>query len=118
AETVLIHLLVGGDVPQPAIVRADLVGQHDAHIVVFPQPAELQLEVHQLDASAQEKPGQEVVDPDGQVDHVVQVLGAGPAEGGDVFFADPGIVQPVILVIIFDDGAGQGGAFLDPEPLG
>src|SRR3984957_17008081 len=49
---------------------------------------------------------------------VGRVLGAGPAEGGDMLFADPGIVQPVILVVIFDNRTGQGGAFLDPQPLG
>ena len=35
AEAVLVQLLVGLDVPEPAIVRADLVGEHDAHVLAF-----------------------------------------------------------------------------------
>ena len=53
-EPVLVHLLRRLGVPQAAIVRADLVGQHQAHVLVLPQPAELQLEIHQRDADAQE----------------------------------------------------------------
>src|SRR5262245_5515073 len=34
-EAVLVHLFVGPEIPQPARIRADLVGQHDAHHVVF-----------------------------------------------------------------------------------
>src|SRR3546814_7796444 len=34
AEAVLVQLLVGRHVPQAAGVRADLVGQHDAHLLV------------------------------------------------------------------------------------
>src|SRR4030095_16232876 len=33
AEAVLVELLVGLHVPQAAIVRADLVGQDDAHLI-------------------------------------------------------------------------------------
>src|SRR4051812_35021457 len=50
AEPVLVELVGGGRVPQPAAVRADLVGQHDAHLLVLPQPAELDLEVDEADA--------------------------------------------------------------------
>ena len=64
AEAVLVELVAGLDVPQPAIVRADLVGQHDPHLVVFPQPAELDLEVHEGDADAHEEAGEEVVHPE------------------------------------------------------
>ena len=35
-----------------------------------------------------------------------------------MFLADPGVVQGVVLVVVFDDRAGQGGAFLDPQTLG
>src|ERR1700704_4443927 len=45
AEAVLVHLLVGAGIPQPAIVRADLVGDDDTHFLVAVQPAELQLEI-------------------------------------------------------------------------
>src|SRR4030095_7385916 len=60
AETVLVQLLVGLDVPQAAIVGADLVRQDDAHLVVLVEPAELQLEVDQLEADAKEPAAQEV----------------------------------------------------------
>src|SRR3954471_2345974 len=63
AEAVLVHLLAGLAVPEPAIVRADLVGQDDAHLLVLVQPAEFDLEVDQRDADAEEEPGEEVVDP-------------------------------------------------------
>src|ERR1700729_2894095 len=45
AEAVLVELLVRLDVPQPAGVRRDLVGDDDAHQVVFPQPAGFHLEI-------------------------------------------------------------------------
>src|SRR5262249_46748436 len=35
AETVLVHLFVGPEIPQPARIGADLVGQHYAHHVVL-----------------------------------------------------------------------------------
>src|SRR5579863_2887244 len=43
AEAILVHLLIGLRVPQPAIVRTDLVGQDNPHFLVLPLPAELQL---------------------------------------------------------------------------
>ena len=49
AEAVLVELLAGGHVPQPAAVGADLVGEDDAAIVIVPDPAELELEVDQAD---------------------------------------------------------------------
>src|SRR5271165_6022211 len=52
AEAVLVHLLVRLAVPQPAVIRADLIGQDDPHLLVLPQPAELQLEVDQGNADA------------------------------------------------------------------
>src|SRR6185437_2152652 len=118
AEAVLVHLLVGFAVPQTAIVRADLVGQDDPHLVVFPQPAEFQLEVHQGDADAKQQPGQEVVDAQGQRDDVVQVGGVRPAEAGDVLLRHQRVAEAVVLIIVLDDGAGQAGAFGNAEPLG
>ena len=35
-----------------------------------------------------------------------------------MLLAHPGVVQLVALVIVFDNGAGQNGAFLDPQTLG
>src|SRR3984885_4969126 len=54
AEAVLVELLVRLDVPQPAGIRGDFVGDHDAHQVVFPQPAGFHLEIDQTDADAEE----------------------------------------------------------------
>src|SRR4029077_12361261 len=44
AEAVLVQLFVCLDVPQAAAVRADLVGEHDAHVLALPETAELKLE--------------------------------------------------------------------------
>src|SRR5215831_15770967 len=59
AEAVLVQLLIGLDVPEPAIVRADLIGENDAHVLAFPQPAKLQLEIHQLQPDPEEEAGKE-----------------------------------------------------------
>src|SRR5579863_4163127 len=45
AEAIFVELLVGLDVPQPAGIRRNLVGHHDPHQVVLPQPAGLHLEI-------------------------------------------------------------------------
>src|SRR5688572_25479391 len=51
AEAVLVELVAALHVPQAAAVGADLVGEHDAHLlVVVPQAAELDLEVDEADA--------------------------------------------------------------------
>ena len=55
AKAVLVQLLTGFDVPEAAIVGADLIRQHDPELFVFPQSAELQFEVDQLDAHAEEE---------------------------------------------------------------
>src|SRR5438309_2513957 len=101
AEAVLVHLLVGAGVPQPAIVRADLVGDDDAHLLVGVKPAELQLEIDEADIDAEKQPGQEVVDPERDLHDLVEILGAGPAEGGDVLLGHQRIGQLVLLEIIF-----------------
>src|SRR4051812_38007320 len=62
AEPILIQLLVGLHVPQAAIVRADLVSQHDPHLVILVEPAELELEIHQLEADAEKEAEEEIVD--------------------------------------------------------
>src|SRR5882672_9540321 len=38
AEAVLVQLVGGRGVPETAAIGADLVGQHDAHLLVLPQP--------------------------------------------------------------------------------
>src|SRR5579872_6633221 len=55
AEAVLVELVVGLDVPQPAAVGRNLVSHHDAHDIVFPQPAGFHLEIHQTDTDAEEQ---------------------------------------------------------------
>src|SRR5438874_2606192 len=117
AEAVLVHLLVGTGVPQPAIVRADLVGDDDAHLVVGVKSAELQLEIDEADVDAEKQPGQEVVDPERDLHDLVEILGAGPAEGSDVLLGDQRISQLVLLEVIFDDRARQHRALCDAEPL-
>ena len=53
------------------------------------EPAELELEIDQPDADAEEQAGQEIVDPERHLHDLVEVLGARPAEGGDVLLATP-----------------------------
>src|SRR4051812_13637728 len=45
AEAVLVELVVGLDVPQPAAVGADLVGEDHAGVIAVPDAAEFELEV-------------------------------------------------------------------------
>src|SRR5829696_3543567 len=52
AEAVLVELVLALDVPQPARIGRDLVGDDDAHQVAFPQAAGLHLEVDEPDADA------------------------------------------------------------------
>ena len=61
AEPVLVELVAGFDVPQPAVVRRDLVGHHGAHHLALIQPAEFELEVDELDADAEKETRQEVI---------------------------------------------------------
>src|SRR6478672_1222380 len=96
AEAVLVELVVGLDVPQPAAVGRNLVRDHNAHHVVFPEPARFHLEVDQTDTDAEEKPGEEIVDADGERHDVVDL---------------------VVLVVELDDRARQLCAFLDAEAL-
>src|SRR5216684_6010860 len=117
AEAVLVELLVRLDVPQPAGIRRDLVGDDDAHHLVFPQPAAFHLEIDQPDADPEEEAGQEIVDPDGERHDVVDLLGRRPAEGGDMLLRYHRVAERVVLVIELDDRARQLGAFLDAEPL-
>src|SRR5580692_552875 len=117
AEAVLVELLVRLDIPQPARVRGDFVGDDDAHQVVFPQPAGFHLEINQADADAEEQAGQEIVDADGERHDVVDLLRRRPAERGDVLFRHQRVVELVVLVIELNDRARQLRAFLDAEPL-
>src|SRR5262245_18518480 len=63
-EAILVKLVRCGGVPQPAAIRTDLIGQDDAHLLVFPQPAELDLEVDETNADAREQADQEIIATD------------------------------------------------------
>src|SRR6516164_6515223 len=66
AEAVLVELLVRLDIPQPARIRRDLVGDDDPHHLVLEQTPAFHLEIDQPDADAEKQPGQEVVDANGE----------------------------------------------------
>src|SRR6185437_11911214 len=117
AEAVLVELVPGLDVPQPAIIGRNLVGEHDAHRVALVKAAALDLEVDELDADAHEQAGEEVVDPDGKAHDVVELGGRGPAERGDVLFRDHRVVERVVLVVELDDRTRQLRAGFEPEAL-
>src|SRR5690606_9888550 len=117
AEAVLVELVAGLDVPQAAIVGADLVGQNDAHQIALIEPADLDLEIDELDAHPHEQAGEEVVDADGEAHDVVELGRIGPAESGDVLLGDHGIAQRIVLVVELDDGAGQLRALFETEAL-
>src|SRR5438552_5587139 len=118
AEAVLVQLVLGLDIPKAAGIRADLVGENDTHHVIFIEPAELDLEVDELDADAEEKPRHEIIDADGEMHHVVDLLGRRPVERRDVLLGDHRITQLILLVIEFDDGTRQRSALFDAETLG
>src|ERR1700753_988297 len=56
-ETILVEFLVRLDIPQPARVRRDLVGDDDPHHLVLEQTPTFHLEIDQTDADAKEEPG-------------------------------------------------------------
>src|SRR5665213_4003634 len=116
AEPVLVELVAGLDVPQPARVGRNLVGHDDPHHIVFPQPPGFQLEIDQPDADAKENAGEEIIDPDGKRHDVVDFLRGRPSEGGDVLFRHHRMIERSVLVIKLDDRAWQLGAFVDSKP--
>ena len=116
AEAVLVHLVVGLDVPETATVGRNFVRDDNAHHVVFPETAAFHLEIDQTDADAEEQAREEVIDADRQRHDVVDFLRRGPAERGDVLFRHHRVVELILLVVEFDDRTRQLCAFLDPEP--
>src|SRR5882724_6734874 len=118
AEAVLVELVVRLDVPQPARIRGNLVGHHDPHQIVFPEPAAFHLEINQANADAEEQAAQEVVDADSQRHDVVDLLRHRPAERGDMLFRHHRIAELLVLVIKLDDRARQLRTLLDAEALG
>src|SRR5262249_9967562 len=118
AEAVDVELLVRLDVRQATRIRGNLVGNDDAHHVVFPQPAAFHLEVDEADADAEEDPREEVVHPDRERHDVVDLLRRRPAEGGDVLLGHHRVAETVVLVIELDDRARQLGPFSHAGALG
>src|SRR5579862_1999686 len=118
AEAVLVELLVGLHVPEAAIIGADLVSEHQAHLVVLViEPAEFELEVDEPDADAEEQAREEIVDAERHLHDLVEILGRGPAKAGDVLLGDHRIAELVVLVIVLNDRAWQGRSFGDAEAL-
>src|SRR5262249_17441348 len=64
AEAVLVELILRFDVPKPAAVGADLIGEHDAHRIVLVDASELDLEIDKPDTDAEEKAREKVIDPE------------------------------------------------------
>src|ERR1700760_577111 len=113
AEAILVELLVRLDVPQPAGVRRDLVGDDDPHHLVLEQPSAFHLEIDQADADPEKQAGEEIVDADGERHDVVDLLRRRPAERGDVLLRHHGVVELIVLVVELDDRARQLRALLD-----
>ena len=63
------------------------------------------------------RPGEEIVDADGERHDVVDLLRRGPAERRDVLLRHHRVVELVVLVVELDDRARQLRAFLDAEAL-
>src|SRR3546814_11409987 len=102
AEAILVELLVRFDIPQPAAVGADLVGDDDAAVIVIADAAEFELEIDEADADAREQPAQEIVGADRQLGDVVHLLLASPAEAGDILAAANRISESIARVLLFD----------------
>src|SRR5262245_1704267 len=103
AEAVLVELVLRLDVPAPAAIGRNLVGEHDAHLLVLPETAELAFEIDEPDADAEKKAGEKVVDAERERHDVVELLRVGPAERGNVLLGDHGVSELVGLVIELDD---------------
>src|SRR5690606_18116754 len=118
AEAVLVELVGSLDVPQAAAIRADFVSQDDPHLVIVPQPAELDLEVYKADADAKEETDEKVVDPQRELHDFVDLVRRRPAEGGDVLLGDHRVTEVVRLVVELDDRAGELHTLFKTQPLG
>ena len=117
AEAVLVELFAGDHVPQAAAIGADFVGEDNAAVIAVPQTAEFQLEIDQADVDRREHAAHEIVHADGHGRDVLHLFVAGPAEAGDMLFRDQRVAQRIVLVIIFDEGAGELRALVYAETL-
>ena len=79
--------------------------------------AEGQAEIDEPYADTGEEAHHEVVDPHGEVNHVVDVVGGRPAEGRHVLFAHQRVGEIIGTQVELDDGTRQHRAFLERELL-
>src|SRR3546814_6235186 len=84
-------------------------------LVIFPKPTKFQLEIDEANADRREHARHEVVHADRHISDVVHFFLGGPAEAGDMLFSDQRIAERVVLVIIFNERAGELLPLLDPE---
>lgn len=92
-ETILVELLHGLLVPEPAPVRRELIAKEELAVEL----AELKLEVNKDKACVVEELLEDVVDLEAQGLHLIDVLLGAPAEGDDVGVIDHRIMKGIIL---------------------
>ena len=85
------------------------------NLLVVVETAELDLEVDEADADAEEETDEEIVDPQRELHDLIDLLRGRPAERRDVLFRDHRIVKLVFLVVEFDDRARKLRAFFKTE---
>lgn len=91
------------DIDAELFARKDIVGQDDAHVVVFIVAAELNLEINKADADTEKQPDKEIVHADGKLHDLVKLLRRRPAKCRDVFFRHHRVIEGVVFIIKFDD---------------
>ena len=106
---------MGHFVPQTAGVRADLVGQHDLAVRGL---AELQLEIHQVDAHALQEALEQGVDAEGVVLDEVDLLPGSHLQGHSMVSVHQRVAQVVVLVGELDGGIIKDDALFHAKTLG
>ena len=101
AETVLVQLFAGLGIPETAGVGADLVGQDDGPVR---KTAELQLEIHQGNASFLPESFQLFVDGKGVLFDGLDLFGSGQLHSDGVIGVHERIVQRIALIGKLDGG--------------
>ena len=114
AEAVLVELLVGLDVPEAAGVGAYLVGEDDGPVA---QAAELELEVHKLDAVLEQQRLEQLVYEEGVALDGLYLLRRGELESQGVVGVYERVAQLVVLVGELYGRRVKGDALLDAVAL-
>ncbi len=115
-ESVFIETCFVVCIPESASVWCDFVADHESVASFFVEHVtEFYFEVDEGDGDGGEESAKEVIDAQGDGGHVVDVLGRGPFEAEDVFFADDGVIEGVIFEVEFDEGSSESFAFVDSE---